>query len=165
MKPYARGGVSGVTPIRAVKICDTTYKALALQKNHEAGNKFISYVTMAKHLTGWRNGLDTPWLKDAPCHPLPHALTWRRHTRTSSPSALISRASSASATALLFATPIRSRSNLTSQQPSLSSQIGLVALSQQLRGYGQLAQRHRETKSHPHRQCQARLPTQNHNDD
>lgn len=50
-------------------------KALALQKeNHEAGNKFIAYVAMAKLLTGWRNGVDTPWLKDAPCHPLQHAL-------------------------------------------------------------------------------------------
>lgn len=50
-------------------------KALALQKeNHEAGNKFIGYVAMAKLLTGWRNGVDTPWLKDAPCHPLQHAL-------------------------------------------------------------------------------------------
>ena len=50
-------------------------KALAMQKeNHEAGNKFIGYVAMAKHLTGWRNGENTPWLKDAPCHPLQHAL-------------------------------------------------------------------------------------------
>ena len=50
-------------------------KALALQKdNHEAGNKFIGYVPMAKMLTEWRNGIDTPWLKDAPCHPLQHAL-------------------------------------------------------------------------------------------
>lgn len=50
-------------------------KALALQKeNHEAGNKFIAYVAMAKLLTGWRNGVDTPWLKDVPCHPLQHAL-------------------------------------------------------------------------------------------
>ena len=50
-------------------------KALALQKeNHEAGNKFIGYVAMAKRLTGWRNSLDTPWLEDAPCHPLQHAL-------------------------------------------------------------------------------------------
>ncbi len=29
---------------------------------------------MAKHLTGWCNGSDTPWLKDAPCHPLQQAL-------------------------------------------------------------------------------------------
>jgi len=50
-------------------------KALALQKeNHEAGNKFMGYVAMAKLLTGWRNGVDTPWLKEAPCHPLQHAL-------------------------------------------------------------------------------------------
>jgi putative transposase len=50
-------------------------KALALQKeNHEAGHRFIGYVAMAKHLTAWRNGLETPWLKEAPCHPLQHAL-------------------------------------------------------------------------------------------
>ncbi len=50
-------------------------KALAMQKeNHEAGNKFIGYVAMAKRLTGWRNGPETPWLKHAPCHPLQHAL-------------------------------------------------------------------------------------------
>ena len=50
-------------------------KALALQKQyHEDGKQFISYVSMAKHLTNWRNGPDTPWLKDAPCHPLQHAL-------------------------------------------------------------------------------------------
>jgi putative transposase len=50
-------------------------KALALQKeNYEAGNKFISYVTMAKQLTEWRNSAEMPWLKQAPCHPLQHAL-------------------------------------------------------------------------------------------
>ncbi|CAG2156251.1 IS200/IS605 family transposase ISAba30 [Cupriavidus yeoncheonensis] len=50
-------------------------KALALQKeNFEAGGKFIGYVAMAKHLTGWRNGRETPWLKDSPVHPLQHAL-------------------------------------------------------------------------------------------
>ena len=50
-------------------------KALAMQKeNYEAGGKFIGYVPMAKHLTAWRNGSETPWLKDAPTHPLQHAL-------------------------------------------------------------------------------------------
>lgn len=50
-------------------------RALAMQKeNHEAGNKYISYVAMAKHLTGWRNSAEMPWLKDAPCHPLQQAL-------------------------------------------------------------------------------------------
>ena len=50
-------------------------KALALQKaNYEAGGKFVGYVAMAKHLTEWRNGTETPWLKDAPVHPLQHAL-------------------------------------------------------------------------------------------
>jgi putative transposase len=50
-------------------------KALALQQaNHEAGEKFIGYVAMAKHLTAWRNGMETPWLKDSPVHPLQHAL-------------------------------------------------------------------------------------------
>ncbi len=50
-------------------------KALALQQaTHQGGGKFISYVDMAKHLTAWRNGADMPWLKDAPVHPLQHAL-------------------------------------------------------------------------------------------
>ncbi len=50
-------------------------KALALQQaNHEAGEKFIGYVAMAKYLTAWRNGTETPWLKDSPIHPLQHAL-------------------------------------------------------------------------------------------
>ncbi|MGT0251509.1 RNA-guided endonuclease InsQ/TnpB family protein [Burkholderia pyrrocinia] len=50
-------------------------KALALQRdNYDAGGKFISYVAMAKRLTAWRNGSETPWLKDSPVHPLQHAL-------------------------------------------------------------------------------------------
>ena len=50
-------------------------KALSLQKeNYEAGNKFINYVAMAKLLTSWRNGIEIPWLKEAPCHPLQHSL-------------------------------------------------------------------------------------------
>ncbi|MDQ5766940.1 RNA-guided endonuclease InsQ/TnpB family protein [Thiothrix subterranea] len=50
-------------------------RALALQQaNHEAGEKFIGYVAMAKHLTAWRNGTETSWLKDSPVHPLQHAL-------------------------------------------------------------------------------------------
>lgn len=50
-------------------------KALALQKsNFESGGKFIGYVAMAKRLTEWRNGTETPWLKEAPVHPLQHAL-------------------------------------------------------------------------------------------
>jgi putative transposase len=50
-------------------------KALAIQKeNHEAENKFISYVAMAKQLTVWRNSTETPWLSEAPCHSLQHAL-------------------------------------------------------------------------------------------
>jgi len=50
-------------------------KALALQQeNRVAGGQFIGYVPMAKHLTAWRNGTETPWLKAAPVHPLQHAL-------------------------------------------------------------------------------------------
>ena len=42
-------------------------KALALQKaNDGAGGKFVGYVALAKHLTEWRNGQETPWLKEAP---------------------------------------------------------------------------------------------------
>jgi putative transposase len=40
-------------------------QALALQKaNYEGGGKFIGYVAMAKRLTEWRNGSETPWLKE-----------------------------------------------------------------------------------------------------
>lgn len=50
-------------------------RALALQReNHEAGNKFIGYVAMAKLLTEWRHAAGTAWLSDAPVHPLQHAL-------------------------------------------------------------------------------------------
>lgn len=50
-------------------------RALALQKeNYEQNNKFIGYVAMAKELTAWRNDSEISWLKDAPCHPLQHAL-------------------------------------------------------------------------------------------
>ncbi|WP_326941647.1 RNA-guided endonuclease InsQ/TnpB family protein [Actimicrobium sp. GrIS 1.19] len=50
-------------------------KALALQQdNRAAGGKFIRYESMAKLLTGWRHSSETPWLADAPNHPLQHAL-------------------------------------------------------------------------------------------
>jgi putative transposase len=50
-------------------------KALALQKAHyEAGGTFIGYVAMAKQLTEWRHSGQTPWLMEAPVHPLQHAL-------------------------------------------------------------------------------------------
>lgn len=50
-------------------------KALALLKeNHAEGKGYIGYVAMAKLLTAWRNAPETPWLREAPCHPLQHAL-------------------------------------------------------------------------------------------
>lgn len=50
-------------------------KALAMQRdNHAQGNKFIGYAGLCKALTAWRNGAETPWLKEAPCHPLQQAL-------------------------------------------------------------------------------------------
>lgn len=50
-------------------------KALALQQeNYKAGEKFVGYVGMAKWLTGWRNGDETPWLSDGPVHAQQHAL-------------------------------------------------------------------------------------------
>ncbi|MBI5345745.1 MAG: helix-turn-helix domain-containing protein, partial [Chlamydiae bacterium] len=50
-------------------------KALNIQiENYDAGNKFISYVEMAKLFTEWRNSIETPWLKESPCHPLQQAL-------------------------------------------------------------------------------------------
>jgi transposase len=44
------------------------------KENYEAGKTFTCYVAMAKQLTEWRNSAETPWLKEAPCHPLQHAL-------------------------------------------------------------------------------------------
>lgn len=50
-------------------------KALALQKSfYEAGSKKLNYAGLCKELTGWRNGSETPWLADAPVHPLQQAL-------------------------------------------------------------------------------------------
>ncbi len=50
-------------------------KALALQQtNYQGGGNFIGYVEMTKHLTEWRNGVESPWLKGAPVHPLQQAL-------------------------------------------------------------------------------------------
>ena len=50
-------------------------QALALQKaRYEQGQKKLGYAGLCKALTGWRNGPETPWLKDAPTHPLQQAL-------------------------------------------------------------------------------------------
>jgi putative transposase len=50
-------------------------KALALQKaRYDAGEKKLWYAGLCKLLTGWRNGTETPWLKDAPTHPLQQTL-------------------------------------------------------------------------------------------
>ena len=50
-------------------------KALALQKEHyEQGKKKLGYAGLCKLLTEWRNGSETPWLADAPTHPLQQTL-------------------------------------------------------------------------------------------
>ncbi len=50
-------------------------KALALQKErYERGEKKLGYAGLCKELTGWRNGIETPWLSDAPIHPLQQTL-------------------------------------------------------------------------------------------
>ncbi len=50
-------------------------KALALQKErYERGEKKLGYAGLCKELTGWRNGVETPWLSDAPIHPLQQTL-------------------------------------------------------------------------------------------
>jgi putative transposase len=50
-------------------------KALALQKERYArGEKKLGYAELCKQLTEWRNGEETPWLKDAPAHPLQQTL-------------------------------------------------------------------------------------------
>ena len=50
-------------------------QALALQKaNHEAGKKYLSYVTMAAWLPKWKREVGQEWLKDTPSQALQHAL-------------------------------------------------------------------------------------------
>ena len=50
-------------------------KALALQKaTYEAGGKKLVYAALCRELTAWRNSPETPWLADAPIHPLQQAL-------------------------------------------------------------------------------------------
>ncbi|WP_395140474.1 RNA-guided endonuclease InsQ/TnpB family protein [Schlegelella aquatica] len=50
-------------------------RALALQKErYEQGEKKLGYAGLCKLLTEWRNGPETPWLADAPVHPLQQAL-------------------------------------------------------------------------------------------
>jgi len=50
-------------------------KALALQKErYEQGEKKLGYAGLCKELTAWRNGVETPWLSDAPTHPLQQTL-------------------------------------------------------------------------------------------
>jgi putative transposase len=50
-------------------------KALALQnENYRNGGKFIGKFAMKKRFTEWRNSPDTPWLADAPRHPVDEAI-------------------------------------------------------------------------------------------
>lgn len=52
-------------------------KALAIQKeNYEAGNPFISYVSMASNLPAWKREEGMEWLRDAPSQALQHALKY-----------------------------------------------------------------------------------------
>ncbi|AOK55334.1 cytosine methyltransferase [Burkholderia stagnalis] len=55
-------------------------KALALQKaRYEQGDKKLGYAGLCKELTAWRNGAETPWLADAPVHPLQQSLKDLEH--------------------------------------------------------------------------------------
>jgi len=50
-------------------------KALAMQKERfKADEKKLGYAGLCKLLTEWRNGTETPWLRDAPVHPLQQTL-------------------------------------------------------------------------------------------
>ncbi|WP_445003173.1 RNA-guided endonuclease InsQ/TnpB family protein [Halomonas mongoliensis] len=50
-------------------------RGLALQKaRFDAGEKKLGYAALCKELTGWRRSVETPWLKDAPIHPLQQSL-------------------------------------------------------------------------------------------
>ncbi len=50
-------------------------RSLALQKErYEQGEEKLGYAGLCKLLTEWRNGPETPWLADAPVHPLQQTL-------------------------------------------------------------------------------------------
>ena len=50
-------------------------KALDIQKaRYEGGDKRLGYAALCKLLTGWRHDKDTPWLLQAPTHPLQQSL-------------------------------------------------------------------------------------------
>jgi len=50
-------------------------RALALQQErYQRGEKKLGYAGLCKLLTQWRNSPETPWLADAPVHPLQQAL-------------------------------------------------------------------------------------------
>jgi putative transposase len=50
-------------------------EALIEQKvRYERGERRLGYAALCKQLTMWRNSAQTPWLKEAPTHPLQQAL-------------------------------------------------------------------------------------------
>lgn len=50
-------------------------RALALQEERfKAGEKRLTYVDLAKLVTGWRHSEETPWLSESPIHPLQQTL-------------------------------------------------------------------------------------------
>ena len=50
-------------------------KALALHKTRfEQGGKKLGYAGLCRQLTQWRHSAETPWLRQAPTHPLQQAL-------------------------------------------------------------------------------------------
>src|SRR6202051_895832 len=61
---------------RCARSCRFVFnKALAVQKErYERGEKKLSYAGLCQLLTQWRNATETPWLADAPTHPLQQAL-------------------------------------------------------------------------------------------
>lgn len=50
-------------------------QALALQQQrHEQGLKNLGYAELCRQLTRWRHSAETPWLQQAPTHPLQQSL-------------------------------------------------------------------------------------------
>jgi len=61
---------------RVAGCCRFVYnEALIEQKaRYERGERKLGYAALCKQLTAWRNSAQTPWLKEAPTHPLQQAL-------------------------------------------------------------------------------------------
>jgi len=121
-------------------------KALALQKErHEQGQKKLGYAGLCQLLTAWRHSADTAWLADAPVHPLQQALQdlERAYSHFFAQRAGFPKFKKKGRSDSFRYPDAQANPAGPGQQPHLSAQTWLAALSQQPRRGGQGQERHR----------------------